>query len=482
MRDFWVRSARRMASPRDKLDELDRDELLALARRMLDRDPNVAAVIESPCAGRGRAVRAEDVDRQVELALRPAFRGGWRESLAAAQVIEEIAAWGATFVDAGEIENAIVVFEALSAGIRARYGHFHDEESEIGRVLDECVDQLEACLDRAIGDPRQRALDALLDLAVWDATCGGYGIGERSREVVIERTTKEERQRLAARAEPAFASVTSSSSRQSLGSLVVALRGDVLDDEVQSEHERIDRLLRLHRVEEARAALASVDGWRQLVDGADVFLRHGYASEAERVLTDIVEARRSTGRWIALDWLCRHAEPERTYPLRHRSVGWPEELFWEQPTVENWMRLRAASKESRRVQIRHRLADEGRYLLLVEILAAENRHREALAKFARVKERDERALQVAEKIADGVASKKPRDAAALYAAAADAHCERDRPNEYEIATELIVRGREALARAGHSVLAKRYVDHFRKRHARRQSLIEMLDRALSGSP
>lgn len=472
-----------MASTRDKLDELDRDELIALARRMLDRDPELATLVDGPMAGRARAVRQEDVDRQVELALRPAVRGDWRASLAAAREVEEIAAWGATFLDAGEAENAIVVFERLSAGIRERYDQIHDEESEIGRVLDECVDRLEACLDHVAGASRRRALDALLDLAVWDATSGGYGVGERSREVVIERTTSEERHELAARAEPALASVRSSWARQKLGTLLVRLRGKALDEEEQlallrrteNHHELIDRLLRLHRVREARDALAGIEAWRELVSAADLFVLHGYTSEAETVLTEVATARRSVGRWIALDWLVLHAKAERIHLTRFHSAGWVEELFWEQPSVENWMRLRAATKESRRVQLRHRLADEDRYLLLVEILVAENKHREALAKFARVKERDERALRVAEKIAGGVAAKKPRGAAALYSEVADAHCERGHPEEYEIAVEMIVRGRDALTRAGHTVLAKRYVDDFRRRQARRRSLITMLD-------
>ncbi len=448
-----------------------------------NRDPDLVALLDTPTAGRGRAVRTEDVGRRVELALRPAERGGWRESLAAAREVEEIAAWGASFLDSGEVESAITVFAALSAGIRVRYDQIHDEESEIGRVLDECVDQLEACLDRVAGMPRQRALESLLDVAVWDAASGGYGVGVRARDVVVDPTTEEERQHLAARAEPALTSVTSSYSRQRLGTLLVRLRGDALDQNARlamlrrtdNHLELIDQLLQLHRVREARDALASVEEWHALVEAADLFVRHGYAGEAESVLTEIVEQRRSVGRWMALDWLTRHAKPQRIYFGRHQSAGWAEELFCEQPTVENWMKLRAASKESRRVELRHRLAAEGRHLLLVEILVAENKHREALTKFRHVKERDARALRAAAQIADSVAAKKPREAAALYGEIADSHCKRGHPEEYEIAVELILRGRDALLTAGHSVLAKRYVGDFRKRHSRRRSLTAMLD-------
>lgn len=429
-----------------------------------------------------RTLRAEDVDSQVELALSPAVRGGWRGSSAAAHAVGEIADWGVTLLDGGEVDNAIVVFAALSAGVRSRYEELDDEESEIGRVLDECVDGLERCLDRALGEVRQGALDVLLDLAIWDAASGGYGVGGRSREVVIERATKPERHRLAARAEPALATVSSSYSRQELGALIVRLRGDAAGDAEQlaalrdggHPRELLSVLLQRHDVREARDALARIESWSELVDAADLFVDHGYVDQAEAVLAEVVEARRSTGRREALDWLARHAAPKRVHLPASTPVGWVEELFWEEPSVENWMRLRAASKESRRVRLRHRLASEGRHLLLVEILVAENKHREALTKFARVAERDERALRAAEKIADGVAAKKPRAAAALYAEAADAHCERASPARDELAVELVVRGRAALLAAGHTTLAERYVADFRERHAHRRALIDRL--------
>jgi len=75
----------------------------------------------------------------------------------------------------GEVGEAIAVFTSLSAGICAGYETIWDEESEVGRILDACVDGLEGCLDAVEVDARGDILGALLDIAVWERMSGGYG-------------------------------------------------------------------------------------------------------------------------------------------------------------------------------------------------------------------------------------------------------------------------------------------------------------------
>ncbi|MBK7829219.1 hypothetical protein [Nannocystis sp.] len=60
-------------------------------------------------------------------------------------------------------------------------------------------------------------------------------------------------------------------------------------------------------------------------------------------------------------------------------------------------------------------------MLLIEILLSENKAREALSKFRSVKARTPRVLAAMQRIADGVAARRPRDAARLYAEIADHH-------------------------------------------------------------
>ena len=86
----------------------------------------------------------------------------------------------------------------LGTGICAGYEKIWDEESEVGLVLDCCVEGLAACLDRAETSARGDILGALLDIAVWERTSGGYGVGERAADLVLARSTGEQRRAIAA--------------------------------------------------------------------------------------------------------------------------------------------------------------------------------------------------------------------------------------------------------------------------------------------
>lgn len=78
-----------------------------------------------------------------------------------------------------------------------------------------------------------------------------------------------------------------------------------------------------------------------------------------------------------------------------------------------------------------------------------------------------------QRIADGVAARRPRDAARLYAEIADHHGMAD---EHEIAVELVFRGYQLFAAAGHMILATRDLADFCRRHAGRDELIARIEK------
>ena len=84
-----------------------------------------------------------------------------------------------------------------------------------------------------------------------------------------------------------------------------------------------------------------------------------------------------------------------------------------------------------------------------------------------------------QRIADGVAARRPRDAARLYAEIADAHVTADEP---EIAAGLVFHGQALLTVAGHSILATRHVADFCRRHAGNKELISRMERHSVASP
>ncbi len=171
----------------------------------------------------------------------------------AARELESVEALGELFLKQGEVGEAIAVFTSLSAGICAYYETIWDKESEVGRILDACVDGLEGCLDAVEVDARGDILGALLDIAVWERMSGGYGIGERAAEVLLGRCDAGERRALdAATAFVLERATLDSGARQRLGSFAVQLGGGADEEraallrETGDEQRRIARLLALH--------------------------------------------------------------------------------------------------------------------------------------------------------------------------------------------------------------------------------------------
>lgn len=387
-----------------------------------------------------------------------------------------IAAQGEQCLKRGELEGAVALISTLGLGICAGYEKIWDEESEVGRVLDRCVEGLEVCLDRAEDSTRGDILGALLDIAVWERMSGGYGVGERAAELVLSRSTVEERRAIAAAAESVLQrAVLRANARQRLGTFVVQLGGGAevervaLLQEKGDQRRRITRLLALHEPKEAAQVLAEVDDPGELTHCAELFIEHGYPDEGHRVVEAAAAKRGTPGRLQVLTWLYGQAIREADDKA---AASWAEAIFREAPTVEHWGLLRASARGTLRHQLRHELLDAGEHLLLIEILLSENKAREALSKFRAVKARTPRVLAAMRQIADGVAAKRPRDAARLYAEIADAHA----ADDHELAVDLVFRGHQAFMAAGHPVLATRHLADFCRRHAGRDELIGRLEK------
>lgn len=393
----------------------------------------------------------------------------------AARELESVEALGELFLKQGEVEEALAVFTSLSAGIRAGYETIWDEESEVGRILDACVDGLEGCLDAVEVDARGDILGALLDIAVWERMSGGYGIGERAAEVLLGRCDAGERQALGAAVAFVLERATlDSGARQRLGSFAVELGGGAKEEraallrETGEEHRRIAQLLALHEPRDAALVLAELKDWAELLRCADLFALHGYAAHGRKVVENAVASRRTSGRLLALTWLYGQANADR-----RSAASWAEEIFREAPSVEHWGLLRASIKGARRAQIRQELFASCEHVLLLEILLSENKAREALSKLRAVKARTPRVLAAMRQIADGVAADRPGDAARLYAEIADDRVTADEP---EIAVGLVLRGHALLTAAGHPILAARHVADFCLRHADSEELISRMER------
>ncbi len=243
--------------------------------------------------------------------------------------------------------SEVVAWE-LGATAAQGYEKIWDEESEVGLVLDRCVEGLEACLDRAEASTRGDILGALLDIAVWERMSGGYGVGERAAELVLSRSTVEERRAIAAAAESVLQrAVLRANARQRLGTSVVQLGGGAevervaLLQEKGDQRRRITRLLALHEPKEAAQVLAEVDDPGELIRCAELFIEHGYPDEGHGVVEVAAATGGTAGRLQILTWLYGQAIREADDKA---AATWAEQIFREAPTVEHWGLLRASAR------------------------------------------------------------------------------------------------------------------------------------------
>ena len=468
------------------LSEWSRDELAELVERMVRREPDLIALLDSPPPGRGGSVQLGDVEAQVRQGFAVAARGGWRQSYPLARQLGDLTNVATAHIARGEVANGLTVLSAVVNGLREHYDQIHDDESEVARVVDECIAALERCIVVAKDDGvRGTAFGVLVTAYIWGES---YGVAEGAPGVIDRCAGEREREAVERMLEHALSRTTREWKRRTLGTLLLDVRGDTVDDGAALEllrstgnlEELVARLLLLHRPDEAAQVLPEAR-WTDIPRLCDLFREHGYPDSARRELERRLADSREQGCWLAMDWLHRLAVERGEAESQRR---WAVELFWQGPSVHRWAAVRAAMREHERRGLRHRLEREGRHHVLVEILLSEGAHKAAEARniLRRADPDAATTRQLSAKIADALAPRKPKEAARLWLAEADRLAERGHPEEYEEAVELVVKGRDALLAARHPRLAIKHVEEFRSRHRRRRTLQARLDAAVAARP
>lgn len=279
-----------VGSPDLLLTRRDKDELIALIRRMLRQAPELEVLLELPPA-RSAAAEGEgngdgppagaEVYRDRAIA---AFRRSGEERRPPHIVaidLDVIKGLGDEALEAGDHSAASVVYQGVLAGILARYATAHDDDGEIAQVVDECVEGLGCCLDLE-EDParRESSLGAMFAVYRFDIDQGGVGLGDEVPGLILNDAGTEEKARVAGWVRDALATADGHR-RRLLGAFLLDLEAESLDDdaylaicrETGRSIDLIDRLLSLGRDDEARAALEEVDD-AERDEAADLFAKH----------------------------------------------------------------------------------------------------------------------------------------------------------------------------------------------------------------
>ncbi len=471
-----------MAAKKSRLGELSRDELEDIVEEMALRRPELAALVERP--RRGGRVKPGVVLAEVDGAFEGIDHRSWRSSYTVASDLSAIAESAEALLKKGDVASAVRTLCELSEGIRENYGTFHDEESEVARVLDEAIEGLRKCLAMAKGALRTAALEALVDTAIWEELSGGYGVANEVPKIISQHATRAERAELVARVEASVPRATSDYSRRGLGALLLGIGGEALDDErlldlarkTGRHAELADRLLGLGRDDEAVRLLDGLVG-SEAVAVANVFVRRRKRAAAEATLARRVRALTGAGHADRaaepiVEWLLARALTRKDAA---DAAKWAVDAFRIRPSTDTWNGVRAHADGKAAQGLLREHARRSDYRLLVDLHVADGNVDAARAAWKKL---GGARIWDGGPLATALAKKYPADAASIWLAEVDDLVKRGNRSSYRTAGGVLRRARDVLRKARNGPFATQLLATAREKHRDRPAFLDELSQCL----
>ena len=471
------------------LERRSKEDLIALVKQMLRRQPDLEALLEVGLPGGDRRHGSVDPDTYRRL-VSSAFRragDGWLEYRQIAGDIESIASAGDDFLALSDYVGANVVYRAVLQGIQEYYEMAFDEDGEMFDVVEQCVEGLANCLAAGGEDSvvREQTLRTLFDIYRFDMDSGGIGLAEGAPDLILEHATDEEKRAVAGWVRAAMAGGSGWSDkyrRQAHGRFLLDLEKSHLDDdgflgicrECGLATELVDRLLTLGRLNEAISE-TELAGDYDLLILADVFRRRGYGPSVEPLLVRRIETSRDDR---LMEWLM----------VRHRDRGELAEalalakrLLRARPYLARYQEVRDLSRQlgvwqELRPDLLAEWSAAGQFGLLTDVHLEEGEIDEALCSVRRQQTsrfpyEANRMLQVAE----AATRTHPRAAIQLYLEQAESLIEARGRANYHLACDHLTTARDIYRQLDDEPEWTHFVAQLRERHRRLRALQEELD-------
>ncbi len=451
-----------------------KEELITVIQRLVQQEPHLESLVELSLGG-PEADHVESVRAYVEQAFEVAGLDPYDYGYAGhvAEHLDPLLERGYEHITHDAWDEAIPLFATVLETVQDQYESVHDEDGALISVLSTCAEGLGDVLSAADDEKlRSEALEALLDLYLWDVEQGGYGAGPAAAEALRKQTTDDERRRAAdvlrdnlppppddASTSPSIYGAPSASTRwnhddwirEQLGDLLLDLERDRLDpDEYLALCRRTgqwaectDRLLALNRMEDAAEAAAQLPD-PQLKSVLDRFVEQGAADTARRLVQDRLDTD-----WPSpglQQWLYEHT---RRTDNHEQALDVARRIFAYQPSLSTFDQVREEAEalgqwDTIRTELLDRLDDHHRHDLLVRIYLHENNPGTALDLVEPFAGEDRaRAFGVSflASVADDVAEGHPNAALALYEECAQRLIDRRGRSNYADAADLLQRAK-----------------------------------------
>ena len=322
--------------------------------------PGVRARAPLPVPGGRDVVKPETFRRRAKGVF---DRAGdeWGVESEIASALEAVIEIGDDFAEAGEPANAAAVYEGVAAELLDRLGNhqYEDEAGDLLAVVGRSAEKAAALLPKLTDPPaRERVLRFIFDLYRYDIDAGGVDALGDASEAFVSRTTPDERRTVAewARAE---LKGKNGWAAEAIGSLLLDLEGDTLDDEAflrvcrdtGRRDDLIERLLKLGRVDEAITELRGATSSYEVARLADLFVPYRHGDVAEGVVLDRLRHKPdpsnvngSYDRVALLEWLKRRASA-RSDPAEVLSLA--TRIFEIRPSREGYDEIRKLATKNR---------------------------------------------------------------------------------------------------------------------------------------
>lgn len=385
----WLRESDMFAEVEELttlLAQREKDELIALIKRMVDLYPDLEDLLNLPVAGAastGKIIDPDIIRRRVLNAMPDEYDDygyGYYETSSNLYPTIQL---GEDYLKEGDWRNAQVVYSTTAEAVLDSYDDFHDEEGDILSVVNDCVLGLGRSLALANdADGRLTILRSLFHVYAWDMDIGGYGVSDEVPSTILEQANADEKAQIAEWVREQIPTAENNDfsanwRRNALGGFLLDLEADTLDDEAFLRtcretgrmHELVDRLLVLGRVDEAVSEVEQMDD-TALLRTANLFRTHQRDELAQKLVVD--RAKSSTGDRLII-WLKEFAEEQGD---SESALQYTSSLFDLHPESKRYEDLKRIAEptgqwQTMQAEILQRLEERENYLLLTKIYLLE---------------------------------------------------------------------------------------------------------------
>jgi uncharacterized Zn finger protein len=336
------------------LERQSKVQLITLVKQLLQKQPEVEWQLTMPPLPGHKSVPidVEEYRDQVDEAFRHAGRE-WDAVYGISSDLYRITETAARFFRQRDYPNAAAIYEVVAMGTLSHYLSYHDEDGALGRVVQDCVEGLGACLESEREDEilREQILGAIFAVYCFDVDHGGFGLTNDIPPEFLQSTTPKEKHLVAQWVRTALAELQEKKQesdwrRKHYGSLLLVLEADLLSDEeflrigreTKSLQAVVTRLLELGRVDEAVQDASHEHGW-QLLKLADLFVQYGQDAAVEGMMYEKAQQEMHT---LVAEWLKNHYLAKNNLAA---ALEMAELIFRKRPWFAEYQKMRELSME-----------------------------------------------------------------------------------------------------------------------------------------